>query len=125
MVKILAFYDAPIGCYAADRRNDGRTDRIPEFNTSLIGRGKNGSILNEIINSSNAVILNKKDEFTYYRERSGYKEILDLFICYSSLYSYINECYVDYDLELQSDHIPVKFNFKNLTAVESEELCYD
>jgi hypothetical protein len=34
----LAFYDAPFGCYAADRQ----TDRIPEFNTSLIGRGKNG-----------------------------------------------------------------------------------
>ena len=44
MVKILAFYDAPFGCYAADRRTDGqtdrRTDRIPKFNTSLIGRGK-------------------------------------------------------------------------------------
>ncbi len=52
---------------------------------------KNGSILNEIINSSNAVILNKKDEFTYYRKRSGYKEILDLVICSSSLYSCIND----------------------------------
>jgi hypothetical protein len=101
-----------------------------DFNSKHVDFGckvtnKNGSILNEIINSSNAVILNKKDEFTYYRERSGYKEILDLVICSSSLYSCINGCYVDYDLELQSDHIPVKLNFKNLTAVESEELCDD
>jgi hypothetical protein len=30
MVKILAFYDAPFGCYATNRRTDGRTDRIPK-----------------------------------------------------------------------------------------------
>jgi hypothetical protein len=40
MIKILAFYDTPFGCYAADRQTDGQTGRIPKFNTSLIGRGK-------------------------------------------------------------------------------------
>jgi hypothetical protein len=43
MVKILAFYDASFGCYATNRR----TDRIPEFNTSLIGLGKNHGLLLE------------------------------------------------------------------------------
>jgi hypothetical protein len=39
MVKMSAFYDAWFGCYATNRQ----MDRIPEFNTSLIGRGKKKS----------------------------------------------------------------------------------
>jgi hypothetical protein len=40
MVKILAFYDAPFGCYAADRRTDGQTDgqtdgRMDRQNTQI------------------------------------------------------------------------------------------
>ncbi len=41
-VKILAFYDA---WYAAMPPTDGRTDIIPEFNASLIGRGKKEKII--------------------------------------------------------------------------------
>jgi hypothetical protein len=61
MVIILAFTDASFGCYAADRR----TDRIPEFNTSLIGRGKNTNInnLNKRINGKerNKKIVSSKE----------------------------------------------------------------
>ena len=53
-------------------------------------------------------MLNKKDEFTYFREKSNYKEILDIFMCSSNLYSNISDCAVDYDSELHSDHIPVR-----------------
>jgi hypothetical protein len=56
MVKILAFYDAWFGCYTTDRR----TDRILEFNTSLIDRGKNfqyGLIINSTSTIEEVLVL--------------------------------------------------------------------
>jgi exonuclease III len=73
---------------------------------------KNGTMLNEFISTTSAVILNKKDEFTFFRNNC--KEILDLFICSSNLYSFIKECGVDYDSELQSDHIPIKLSLRKI-----------
>jgi hypothetical protein len=65
MVKILAFYDAPFGCSAADRQTDGQTDRIPKFNTSLKGRGKNKQISKNlrILHWNANSVNNKKEEF--------------------------------------------------------------
>jgi len=83
---------------------------------------KSGVILNDFINSSNAVILNNKDEFTYFRDKTKYREILDLFICSSCLYSCIKKCRVDYDSQLQSDHIPVEINFNDFINIECEEM---
>ena len=65
--------------------------------------------------------MNKKDEFTYIREKSNYKEILDIFICSSSLYTSISECSVDYESGLHSDHIPVKLKMNNLNELEKIE----
>jgi exonuclease III len=99
-----------------------------DFNAKHIEFGckinnKNGIIVNDFINSSNAVMLNKKDEFTYFREKNNYKEILDIFICSSNLYSNIRECVVDYDSELQSDHIPVRLLLNENNNIENEDKC--
>jgi hypothetical protein len=40
-----------------DGRTDGQTDRIPDFNTSLIGRGKNRE-LNNIFNFNDVALSN-------------------------------------------------------------------
>jgi exonuclease III len=72
----------------------------------------NGIALNEFINNSNSIILNKKHEFTFHKEQNGYKELLDLMICSSNLYSEIFDCFVNYDSILYSDHLPINLIFK-------------
>ena len=51
-------------------------------------------------------------------KKSNYKEILDIFICSSSLYTFISECRADYESGLHSDHIPVKIKMNNLNELE-------
>ena len=86
---------------------------------------KNGTILNDFINSSTAILLNKKDQHTFYRDKRNYKEILDIFKCSSNIYSLIEDCEVDYDSNLQSDHIPIKLILKDQSVIDSEEISQE
>ena len=56
-------------------------------------------------NTSNSIILNNKEEYTFCRDYNGYKELLDLIICSSNLYSYVKNMSRDYDAGI---HISVK-----------------
>jgi hypothetical protein len=101
-----------------------------DFNAKHIDFGckinnKNGVILNDFINASIAIILNKKNEFTYIREKTKYQEILDIFIRSSSLYTSISECCAYYESELHRDHIPVNLKMNNINEFEKIENCIE
>ena len=49
---------------------------------------KNGEILYDFLVSSRAIILNNKEP-TFFRDYANYTEILDLFICSSSMFKTI------------------------------------
>jgi hypothetical protein len=83
----------------------------PSFGCKI--NNTNGNILNDFLNESNAIILNDKNQFTFFRNHNDYKEILDICICSNNLFSKIEKCFVDYDSDLYSDHLPVRIKFLN------------
>ena len=69
---------------------------------------KNGINLNNFITNNNATILNN-GEITFFRDYANYTEALDLFI--SSVSWYIEKFEVCTEIDLYSDHYPIKIEF--------------
>jgi len=70
---------------------------------------KNGKVLEEILENSNAIVLNEKNKPTFFKSQNDqfYQEVLDYFICSSSIFQNSSKVKVHYKSEVHSDHHPI------------------
>ncbi len=61
-------------------------------------------------------------ELSFFRDYVNYTEILDLFICSSSMFKTIKSCEVCIEMNLFSDHYPVKIELKNSQNVNANNI---
>ena len=71
----------------------------------------NGKILTDFLLNSRAIVLNNHEP-TFFRDYTNYTEILDLFICSNSLYKTVTNFEVCVNVNLFSDHYPIKIQIK-------------
>ena len=74
---------------------------------------RNGDRLLKVLNLNNIVKLNNKTS-THINFANGSKEILDIVLCSSDIYTSFTKCKVLSKYDMNSDHLPVnvEFNFK-------------
>ena len=70
----------------------------------------NGCKLNSFINNNNAILLNN-NEPTFFRDNANNTEVLDLVLSSLGSYRNIREFKVCIDVDLFSDHYPIKIEF--------------
>ena len=86
-----------------------------DFNAKSINLGNNsqnsnGSIMEEILSSSNLIVANTEGH-TFHRTWNNYKEKLDLVICNPKMANLLHSYRVLYAQDFGSDHIPILCNF--------------
>jgi hypothetical protein len=81
--------------------------KTPSLGRRALGSDNNGKVLEEILSSDTDLVVLNDESPTYFRFKSDYSELLDLFICPTKIANSLLSYKVMVDNMMGSDHAPI------------------